>query len=90
MIDFLAAQDAVDDKAFLVRTVGGNKHQQRVTDRLFARIAVKLLGAAIPGGDGGVQRGADDGVVGRLHDRGQALGVQRGAQALDAEADLRS
>lgn len=62
--------------------IAGRKHPgDRLTDHLLGRIAVEPLGAGVPAGDGAVEGRADDRVVGRLDDRGQAPDLALGLAA---------
>src|SRR5205814_2149949 len=70
-----ARRDLGHDARHLVVAAVGHQHADWLPDRLLLRVAVEALGADVPGHDGPVEPLADDGVVGRLHDRGQVREV---------------
>ena len=86
----LSATDAPQDVGLLAMSIGRDDQQDGLADRLGRGIAEQSLGPAIPGGDDPVQRLADDGVVGGVHDRRQAAARLFRAEAVaDVPDDLR-
>ena len=70
--DALARAQPRQDHLLLARALRRNDHEDRLADRLVGGIAEQPLGALVPGEDPTVQRLADDRVVGRIDDRGEA------------------
>src|SRR3546814_3876096 len=73
VVDGLAAADAGEDYVFFVVAVGGNQDRHRLPDLFLGGIAEEPLRAAVPACGDAVEVLADDGVVRRLDDGGQAL-----------------
>ena len=73
VLDALAALDARKICWLLVLALRRNEDGNRLADRLFGLVAEKLLRPVIPRCDDAVQVFADDGVVRKLDDGGQAL-----------------
>jgi hypothetical protein len=72
VIDGLAAEDGAEDVVFFRLAVGGNDDADRSPDHLLGFPAEHPFGGLVPGDDDSVYILADDGIVGRLDDRGQA------------------
>src|SRR5436189_1043556 len=71
----LSAFDARKNARLFVLPLGWNKKANRLADDLFGLESVKRLRRLVPGCDDSVQVHADDGVVRRLDDGSEALGV---------------
>jgi hypothetical protein len=76
--ELLAFPDAVQDVVLIAVQLGGDQPIDGRADHLFRRIAKDPLGRCIPGEHGAVERLADDGIVGRLDDRGESSPGQVG------------
>ncbi len=78
--------DIGQDVQFLLATLFRNQHRHGLPERLLLGVAEQLLRRVVPCRDGAVERLADDGVAGRLHDRREPahvhLGTIDGAQVL--------
>jgi hypothetical protein len=71
--DPLAPTDALEDAGNLVALHGRHKEADVTADGLLGGIAEDPLGPGVPARDGAVERLADDRVVGRFDDGGQAI-----------------
>ena len=65
------AAGAAKNIDLFVEAVGRHKHAHGLADSLGCVITENTLGTSIPGGDVAIEGFADDGVVGRLDDRGE-------------------
>src|SRR4051794_39307918 len=73
MFDALAAADARQDRIFLGPAVRRYQYRDRLADDFFGRIAEQPLRALVPACDDAIEVLANDGVVTRLDDGGEAL-----------------
>src|SRR5689334_2344331 len=73
MMDPLPARDSFEDLGDLVRGLGRREHRNMPSDDLLGFIAEDSLRAPVPTPDDAVQILADDGVVRRFDNGGQAL-----------------
>ena len=89
VIDPLPGLEGGDDLVLLREAIRRNDQRDVAPDSLRRRVAEHPLGGVIPALDGPIQRLADDGVVGRLHDRRQLAGVQKLVRLLLRIAPLR-
>ena len=89
VIDPLPRLERGDDVVLLREAIRRNDQRDVAPDGLRRRVAEHPLGGVIPALDGPVQRLADDGVVGRLHDRRQLAGVHKLFRLLLRVAPLR-
>src|SRR5450759_1758712 len=71
VLDGLAASDAREEIGQLVSALGRHDDRHVAPHGLVGGIAVESFGGGVPGGDGAIQRLADDGIVGRFDDGGQ-------------------
>src|SRR5436190_17413841 len=76
MVDLLATPDVADDVVFLGLSLRRDDAPDRLADHLLGGEAEQPLRPRVPRGDDAVQRLADDGVVARLDDRREALGLK--------------
>jgi hypothetical protein len=88
VVDDLAAPDARQHLGLLGQPLGGDDQGDVAPDRLRGRPAEHPLGGAVPAGDDAVQRLADDGVVGPLHDGGEPRLQLLGALVAGARARI--
>ena len=90
MVDPFAAPDAGQDLVFLLLPVVGDDAADRLADHLGRGVAEHPLGGRVPRGDDAVQVLADDGVVARIDDRGEAQRIPlRTLDAAQIAGDLR-
>ncbi len=68
MLDAASGAQLRDDFVFLSKTVLGNEQRYVLPDRLASLIAEDALRRDVPAHDDAVERLADDGFIGRLHD----------------------
>ena len=74
MLDGLAGLDPGDDGSSFGKSVCGNQDIDRHTNDLLAGVAEHPLGGRVPARDDTVQGPADNGIIGALNDRRDALG----------------
>ena len=84
VIDPLPGLEGGDDVVLLGEAIGGMTSEMWRPTASAAGVAEQPLGGVVPALDDPVQRLADDGVVGRLHDRRQPAGVRSSARLFPA------
>ena len=90
MLRALAAFDAVENRVLFALMTFGNDQPNRLPHGLLCRIAEYSLRSGIPRRDDTIQVFADDGIIGRFHDRGEARTVAfRVLPRRDIARDLR-
>jgi hypothetical protein len=72
VFDGLAGGDTPENVDFFEKAIGRQQHTHGLADRFGGGIAEDTFCAGIPTGDGAVEGFADDGVVGRFDDGGEA------------------
>ncbi len=82
MLDGLAPPDSLHDLLEFVGVVRRDEDRERQADDLLGAVTIQSLRSPVPAGDDPVEALADDGIVGRLHDGGQAQAGLRGPACL--------
>ena len=71
-LDPLPASQALQNHGFFMPSVRRDEHHDRPANRLGGLVAEQVLGTGVPGEDVAVERLADDRILRRFHDGGQA------------------
>jgi hypothetical protein len=72
VLDALPAPQPIEYLGLFLQTIGQNDQRNRLSHGFLRRVAVHPLRTFVPAGDHAVKILADDGIVGRLHDRAQS------------------
>jgi len=75
MLDAFPARNFPQNFWDFVGTVAGREKRYVLSDRLFWRVTIDALGSLVPTGDGAVEVLADDGILGRIDNRGEPRAV---------------
>ncbi len=82
VVDLRADTDLREHHVLFALKVLGDEHANGTADRLIGAIAEHAFRGLVPRGDDAVQILADDGIVGRLDDRGQPIAGDDGTSKL--------
>ena len=82
MFDRLFSADVFKNNGFLVQTLRGNEKGHGLAHRFLSRIAKQPFRAGIPTGDDAVEVFADDGIIRRFYDSGEASADYLGLLAI--------